>query len=113
MREKPNTPNGAGDISSLTSSSITDKPDSPADRELLKLKDMLTQRDNEISILHSNYTALLSVVWAQDILLYVLDTYGCKLREQNLHKMSWEGVTTSLKNSFNTHWHKFHKFEEL
>ncbi|XP_017332102.1 kinesin-like protein KIF6 isoform X2 [Ictalurus punctatus] len=53
MREKPNTPNGAGDISSLTSSSITDKPDSPADRELLKLKDMLTQRDNEISILVS------------------------------------------------------------
>ncbi|KAF4084312.1 hypothetical protein AMELA_G00127240 [Ameiurus melas] len=53
LREKPNTQHGAGDISPFASSSITDKPDSPANRELLKLKDMLTQRDNEISILVS------------------------------------------------------------
>lgn len=53
---------GAGDFSPLPSSSIRDGPDSPAKRELLKLKDMLTQRDNEISILHSNYRALWNVV---------------------------------------------------
>lgn len=58
LREKPGTQNGAP----LSSSGITDGPDSPANRELLKLKEMLTQRDNEISILHSNYTALLSAV---------------------------------------------------
>ncbi|XP_058254853.1 kinesin-like protein KIF6 [Hemibagrus wyckioides] len=44
---------GAGDFSPLPSSNIRDSPDIPANRELLKLKDMLTQRDNEISILVS------------------------------------------------------------
>lgn len=62
LREKPASQNGAGDISHLPSSSITDQPDSPATRELLKLKDMLSQRDNEISILHSNFfIALLNI----------------------------------------------------
>ncbi|KAI5618808.1 kinesin-like protein KIF6 [Silurus asotus] len=50
---KRSTQNEAGDISPVTTSSIEDMPDSPANRELLKLKDMLTQRDNEISILVS------------------------------------------------------------
>ncbi|KAK3563225.1 hypothetical protein QTP86_018278 [Hemibagrus guttatus] len=60
LREKPvelrmgnGAQNGAGDFSPLPSSSIRDSLDSPANRELLKLKDMLTQRDNEISILVS------------------------------------------------------------
>lgn len=53
LLEKPSVPNGAGDILPLSPSSITDGPDGPANRELVKLKDMLTQRDKEISILYS------------------------------------------------------------
>ncbi|KAK2843671.1 hypothetical protein Q7C36_011886 [Tachysurus vachellii] len=45
--------NGAGDISPLSSSRTRDGPQSPVNKEFLKLKDMLTQRDNEISILVS------------------------------------------------------------
>ncbi|XP_017546239.1 kinesin-like protein KIF6 isoform X1 [Pygocentrus nattereri] len=48
--EKPCVQNGTDNTSHLTSS---DKQDSQTHGELLKLKDMLTQRDNEISILVS------------------------------------------------------------
>ncbi|KAM9467074.1 kinesin-like protein KIF6 [Clarias gariepinus] len=53
LLEKPSVRNGAGDILPLSSSSITDGPDGPANRELVKLRDMLTQRDKEISVLVS------------------------------------------------------------
>ncbi|KAL6477444.1 hypothetical protein MHYP_G00132790 [Metynnis hypsauchen] len=50
VREKSCVQNGTDNTSHLTSS---DKQDSQTHGELLKLKDMLTQRDNEISILVS------------------------------------------------------------
>lgn len=65
LQEKPCTQSDRGDISPFPSSGIPEKPDGSDNRELLKLKDMLTQRDNEISILHLNCTALLRVVGVQ------------------------------------------------
>ncbi|XP_060788816.1 kinesin-like protein KIF6 [Neoarius graeffei] len=53
LQEKLSNPTGDSDISHLPSSSIADGPSSPANKELLKLKDTLTQRDNEIRILLS------------------------------------------------------------
>ncbi|XP_027027796.2 kinesin-like protein KIF6 isoform X3 [Tachysurus fulvidraco] len=54
LKEKPAELNkGAGDISPLPSSRSRDGPQSPVNKDFLKLKDMLTQRDNEISILVS------------------------------------------------------------
>ncbi|XP_053488387.1 kinesin-like protein KIF6 isoform X2 [Ictalurus furcatus] len=95
LREKPNTPNGAGDISPLPSSSITDKPDSPANRELLKLKDMLTQRDNEISILVS-----------------MLKKEKRKVQEANSQLAKFSGSQSSLRSpSSSTHAEKSLKHE--
>ncbi|XP_072546377.1 kinesin-like protein KIF6 isoform X2 [Salminus brasiliensis] len=50
VREKPCLQNGTDTNNPF---SLPDRQDSQTDKELLKLKDMLTQRDNEISILVS------------------------------------------------------------
>ncbi|XP_034164034.2 kinesin-like protein KIF6 isoform X1 [Pangasianodon hypophthalmus] len=82
LREEPSTQKGSDDISPLPSSSITDRPDSQANRELLKLKDMLTQRDNEISILVS-----------------MLKKEKRKVQEANAQLAKFSGSQSSLQSS--------------
>ncbi|TSM77407.1 Kinesin-like protein KIF6 [Bagarius yarrelli] len=95
LREKPmevrienGAQNEAGDFNPLSSSSITDRSGSPANEQLLKLKEMLTQRDNEISILYSG------------ILVSLLKKEKRKVQEANGQLAKFGDFQRSLQSSF-------------
>uniref|UniRef100_A0A4W4EMC3 Kinesin-like protein n=1 Tax=Electrophorus electricus TaxID=8005 RepID=A0A4W4EMC3_ELEEL len=66
-------------IFALSSSGLADRQASEAQGDLLKLKDILTQRDNEISILCWVYLVALCMLWFSP-LFHMLD-----LKAQNTH----------------------------